>query len=84
MKNLGTKIHELIIIKTIMVDIRKYNNEDRVLKDFIETNIRQRRIGNHNPIKLGRCIKELERIYGIKNGNNQFDRSCREIGSPII
>ena len=23
---------------------------------------------------MGRCIKELERIYGIQNGNNQFDR----------
>ena len=25
--------------------------------------------------KLGRCIKELERIYGIEHGNNQFDRT---------
>lgn len=40
----------------------------------IETNIRQRGIGNPNAIKLGRCIKELERIYGIQNGNNQHDR----------
>ena len=23
-------------------------------------------------VKLGRCIKELERIYGIEKGNNQF------------
>ena len=23
-------------------------------------------------MKFGRCIAELERIYGIKNGNNQF------------
>lgn len=59
---------------TIMVDIRKYENDDKVLKDLIETNIRQRGIGNPNPIKLGRCIKELERIYGIQNGNNQYER----------
>lgn len=26
-------------------------------------------------LKLGRCIKELERIYGIEHGNNQFDRT---------
>lgn len=26
-------------------------------------------------MKLGRCIKELERIYGIEHGNNQFDRT---------
>lgn len=59
---------------TIMVDIRKYENDDKVLKDLIETNIRQRGIGNPNPVKLGRCIKELERIYGIQNGNNQYER----------
>lgn len=60
---------------TIMVDIRKYENDDKVLKDLIETNIRQRGIGNPNPVKLGRCIIELERIYGIQHGNNQFDRT---------
>lgn len=25
-------------------------------------------------MKLGRCIKELERIYGISKGNNQHSR----------
>ena len=58
-------------LSTIMVDIRKYENDDKVLKDLIETNIRQRGIGNPNPVKLGRCIKELERIYGIQNGGNR-------------
>lgn len=40
--------------------------------DFIriETNIRQRGIGNPNAKKLGRCIKELERIYGIREGSS--------------
>lgn len=57
-------------IETIMVDIRKYDEDDKVLKDLIETNIRQRGIGNPNPIKLSRCIKELERIYGIEHGGN--------------
>lgn len=45
------------------------------LPKLIETNIRQRGIGNPNPVKLGRCIKELERIYGIENGgkgSNQY------------
>lgn len=58
-------------MKTIMVDIRKYDEDDKVLKDLIETNIRQRGIGNPNPVKLGRCIKELERIYGIQNGGDR-------------
>ena len=26
-------------------------------------------------MKLGRCIKELERIYGVEHGNNQFNRN---------
>ena len=38
---------------------------------MLETNIRQRGIGNPNPVKLGRCIKELERIYGIQNGGDR-------------
>ena len=62
-------------ISSVMVDIRKYDSDDKVLKDLIETNIRQRGIGNPNPVKLGRCIKELERIYGIQNGgsgSNQY------------
>ena len=33
--------------------------------------IRQRGIGNPNPVKLGRCIKELERIYGIEHGGDR-------------
>lgn len=64
-------------IETIMVDIRKYDDKDKILKDLIETNIRQRGIGNPNPIKLGRCIKELERIYGVHqgNGSNQYEQN---------
>lgn len=35
---------------------------------LIETNIRQRGV-MPNPTKYGRCIKELERIYGIRDGS---------------
>lgn len=48
-----------------------FDSEDEILKQLIETNIRQRGIGNANAVKLGRCIKELERIYGIKNGGDR-------------
>ena len=54
-----------------MCDVHTYNSEDEILQDLLETNIRQRGIGNPNPVKLGRCIKELERIYGIQNGGNR-------------
>lgn len=41
-------------------------------QDLIESNLRQRVLGNPNPVKLGRCIKELERIYGIQHGATSF------------
>lgn len=52
-----------------------YETDDLVLKDLIETNLQQRGVGNTNPVKFGRCIKELERIYGIRHGNNQHTNS---------
>ena len=48
-----------------------YCHADEVLLDLLETNIRQRGIGNPNPVKLGRCIKELERIYGVEHDGNR-------------
>lgn len=39
------------------------------LQDLLETNIRQRGIGNTNQRKMGLCIKELDRIYGIREGS---------------
>lgn len=39
------------------------------INDLIETNIRQRGIGNTNQKKMGLCIKELDRIYGIREGS---------------
>ncbi len=41
----------------------------RVNERYNIFNIRQRGIGNPNPVKLGRCIKELERIYGVREGS---------------
>lgn len=44
-----------------------------------QPHIRQRGIGNPNPVKLGRCIKELERIYGIRNGSISFQGNQYEV-----
>lgn len=57
-------------LSTIMVNIRKYENDDKVLKDLIETNIRQRVVGNANPIKLGKCFQFLNDWYGFEKGGN--------------
>lgn len=55
-------------INEIMTETKQYNSDEQMLKDLIETNIRQRGIGNPNPVKFGRCIQTLERIYGIQQG----------------
>lgn len=72
-------------IKEVECKVRYYDSEDEILKQLIETNIEQRGIGNPNPVKFGRCILELERIYGIRNGNNQHTERVPQVaeGSTI-
>ena len=62
-------------IKEVLCDVRRFDSEEEILKQLIETNIRQRGIGNTNAVKLGRCIAELEQIYGIKNGGDRKSES---------
>lgn len=38
------------------------------IKDLIESNLRQRVLGNTNPVKLGRCFEFLNNWYGFKHG----------------
>lgn len=51
-----------------------------ILEDLICTNIMQRGVGNINPMKMAKCIMELERIKGIRqgsaggNGSNQYNK----------
>lgn len=69
-------------ITDVLTDMRDYSDEDKILKDLIETNIRQRGIGNPNPVKLGRCIKELERIYGVEHGGNHGNQY--QVATPKV
>ena len=50
----------------------KFNRtkDDMILEDLICTNIMQRGVGNVNPMKMAKCIMELERIYGIRKGSS--------------
>lgn len=41
----------------------------------------QRGVGNINPLKMAKCIRELERIKGIKHGNNQHSRMLQNANS---
>lgn len=59
-------------IDSIMCEIKSYNTEDSIIKDLLETNIRQRGDIGGSAKKVGKRIKELERLYGIEHGNNQY------------
>ena len=58
-------------IKQVAVEERHYDSDTEMLKQLIETNLRQRGIGNTNAVKLGRCIVALEEIYGVRNGGDR-------------
>lgn len=58
-------------IKTVMCDVHTYDNEDQILQDLIETNIRQRGTIGGSARKEGRRIQELERLYGIRHGGDR-------------
>lgn len=61
-------------IPAIESEIRIYNSDDEVLLDLLESNIRRRGEVGGSAKKVGKRIKELERLYGIENGNNQHNR----------
>lgn len=55
-------------IPNIMCEIKTYKDEDSIIKDLLETNIRQRGDIGGSAKKVGRRIKELERLYGVREG----------------
>lgn len=64
-------------IDEINCDIHLYNNEDEILQDFLETNIRQRGEIGGSAKKVGKRIKELERLYGIKVGKPNYEKNSQ-------
>lgn len=67
-------------ITEIMTEMRSYDSEDKIIKDLLETNVRQRGNIGGSSVKLGRRIRELERIYGIQQGNNQYQEDSTNGG----
>ena len=55
-------------ITTILAEVKIYDNDDQIVKDLIETNVRQRGDVSTSSLKMGRIICELERVYGVRNG----------------
>lgn len=61
-------------IEMVMCDIRNLDDkvdEAEILKQLIETNIRQRGNINCSAMQMSRIIEALEPFYGIRHGNNQ-------------
>lgn len=48
-----------------------YNSDNEVLLDLLESNIRRRGKIGGSAKKVGKRIKELERIYGVEHGGNR-------------
>ena len=76
-------------ITKIACDVHHYDSEDEILQDLLETNIRQRGDVGGSAKKVGLRIKELERIYGIKEGrpeklpNNSVVKSQSDIATQM-
>ena len=49
--------------------------EDEILQDLLETNIRQRGDVGGSAKKVGKRIKELERLYGVRSGSSNVSGS---------
>lgn len=62
-------------IEEVSYKLIDYDNEEKEIKDLIESNLRQRVLGNTNPVKLGRCFEFLNKWYGFEKGNNQYSLS---------
>ena len=70
-------------IEEIDATVKIYDSDDDIIKDLLETNIRQRGEIGGSTVKLGRRIKELERIYGIRQGNNQYKKEDSANGTLL-
>ena len=62
-------------IEEIPARVKDYADEDAIIKDLLETNVRQRGNIDGSALKLGRIITELERIYGIHHGGDRISTS---------
>lgn len=64
-----------------MCEIKTYKDEDSIIKDLLETNIRQRGDIGGSAKKVGRRIMELERLYGVRDGSSN-EKGNNRIGEP--
>lgn len=55
-------------IDSVNVEVRIYDDEDMIIKDLIETNLRQRGTIGGSMEKTTRISNELQRLYGVRVG----------------
>ena len=75
------RIRELFFYSSIIYIIKECKWEQfsfREIKDLIESNLRQRVLGNTNPVKLGRCFHFLNDWYGFHQGNGSNQHKQNE------
>lgn len=65
-------------IEEVSYKMISYENEEKEIKDLIESNLRQRVLGNTNPVKLGRCFEFLNTYYGFHQGNGSNQHKQNE------
>lgn len=65
-------------IEEVSYKMITYGNEENEIKDLIESNLRQRVLGNTNPVKLGRCFSFLNNWYGFHQGNGSNQHEQKE------
>ena len=70
-------------IEKVLCEVRVFDSEDDVLKALIETNIRQRGTVGGSQRKLNNIARELERIYGVRQGS-AGKRSAGTEGDNIV
>lgn len=66
-------------IDEVNCEVRIYDSDDKVIKDLIETNIRQRGTIAGSELKMGRVWDELKRIYDVKRGKPNVNLRNSEI-----
>lgn len=76
-------------IETVLCQTKHYDSEDAIIKDLLETNIRQRGDIGGSGKKVGLRIRELERLYGIREGrpeklpNNSVEKSQSDLAAQL-
>lgn len=69
-------------LKTVPIIVKNYKNDDDILKDLLETNLRQRGTISTSNFKSANIAKTLERIYK-SDGNSNSPKTQKELADKL-